>query len=72
MSKLPGFSLNSYAKDTSGYIVGTYNISDWVERQSRDEKKHIDTKKVVGLLLVVEVVSTKKHTSWQRMWLTCF
>ncbi len=23
-----GFSLNFYAKDTSGYIVGTYNISD--------------------------------------------
>ncbi len=23
-----GFSLNSYAEDTSGYIVGTYNISD--------------------------------------------
>ncbi len=33
-------------------------------------KKHIDTKDVVGLLLV-EVVSTKKPTSWQRMWLTC-
>ncbi len=37
-----GFSLkilNSYAKDTSGYITGTsYNISDWVERKSRDEK----------------------------------
>ncbi len=30
-----------------------------MERQSRDGKKHIDTKKVVGLLLV-EVVSTKK------------
>jgi hypothetical protein len=23
-----GFSLNSYAKDTSGYIVGTLDISD--------------------------------------------
>ncbi len=23
-----GFSLNFYAEDTSGYIVGTYNISD--------------------------------------------
>jgi hypothetical protein len=23
-----GFSLNSYAEDTSGYIVGTYDISD--------------------------------------------
>ncbi len=33
-----GFSLNSYAEDTSGYIVGTYNISDWVEHKSRDEK----------------------------------
>ncbi len=31
-----------------------------MERQSRDEKKHINTKKVVGLLLV-EVVSTKKN-----------
>jgi hypothetical protein len=30
-----------------------------VEHQSQDEKKHIATKKVVGLLLVV-VVSTKK------------
>ncbi len=36
-----------------------------MERQSRDEKKNIDTKDVVGLLLV-EVVSTKKTTSWQR------
>ena len=66
-----GFSLNSYSEDTSGYIVGTYNISDRVERQSRDEKKHINTKKVMGLLLV-EVVSTKKNTSWKRMWLACF
>jgi hypothetical protein len=32
------------------------------------QKKHIDTKVVVGLL-VVEVVSTKKTTPWQRMWL---
>ncbi len=35
------------------------------------QKKHIDTKKVVGLLLV-EVVRTKKNTSCQRMWLACF
>jgi hypothetical protein len=35
----------------SGYIVGTYIISDCVERQSRDEKKHIITKDVVSLLL---------------------
>ncbi len=42
----------------SGYIVGTYIISDWVERQSRDEKKHIVTKDVVGLH-VGDVVSTK-------------
>jgi hypothetical protein len=33
-----------------------------VEGQSRDEKKHIDTKDVVGLLLV-EVVSTKKKVA---------
>jgi hypothetical protein len=40
-----------------------------VERQSRDKEKHIDTKKVVGLLLV-EVVSTKKtHQSKGCGWL---
>jgi hypothetical protein len=32
------------------------------------QKKHIIAKDVVGLL-VGEVVSTKKHTSLQRMWL---
>jgi hypothetical protein len=32
------------------------------------QKKHIVEKDVVGLLLE-EVVSTKKHTSSQRMWL---
>ncbi len=42
-----------------------------MEGQSRDEKKHIITKDVVGLLLG-DVVSTKKHTSLQRMWLACF
>ncbi len=35
-----GFSLNTNAEDTSGYIVGTYIISDWVERQSWDKKTH--------------------------------
>jgi hypothetical protein len=35
-----GFSLNSYAEDTSGYIVGTYNISNLVKRKSRDKKTH--------------------------------
>ncbi len=44
----------------SGYKVGTYIISDWVECQSRDEKKHIVTKDVVGLLLG-EVVSIQKN-----------
>ncbi len=39
--------------------MGTYIISDCVEPQSRDEKKHIVTKDVVGLLLG-DVVSTKK------------
>jgi hypothetical protein len=40
---------------------------------SHKTNKHIDTKDVVGFLLV-EVVSTKtkKHTWWQRMWLACF
>ncbi len=33
-----GFSMNSYAEDTSEYIVGKYNISDSVERKSQDEK----------------------------------
>ncbi len=33
-----------------------------MERQSRDEKKHIDTKKVVGLLLVEVVVRLLKNT----------
>ncbi len=37
-----------------------------MERQSRDEKKHV-TKDVVGLLLG-EVVSTRKNTSSQRMY----
>jgi hypothetical protein len=55
-----GFSQNTYAEDTSEYIVGTCIISDWVERQSWD-KKRIVTKDVVGLLLG-EAVSTKKHT----------
>ncbi len=32
---------------------------------SHKTKKHIDTKKVVGLLLV-EVVSTKKNISWEK------
>jgi hypothetical protein len=50
--------------------MGTYIISDWVERQSRDKKKHIVTKDVVGLVLE-DVVSTKKHTSSQGMWLAC-
>ncbi len=57
-----GFRENTLAEHTSGYIVGTYIISDWVERQSQDEKKHIDTKKVVGLLLK-EVVSILKKTN---------
>ncbi len=42
-----------------------------MECKSRDEKKHIITKDVVGFLLG-EVVSTKKHTSLKRMWLACF
>ncbi len=60
-----GFKQNTLAEYTSGYIVGTYINSDWVERQSW-EKNHIDTKDVDGLL-IVEIVSTKKTTSWQRM-----
>ncbi len=55
----------------SGYIVGIYIISDCMQRQSQDENKHIVTKDVVSLL-IGEVVSTKKHTSSQRMWLACF
>ncbi len=51
-----GFSLNSYAEDTSGYIVGTYNISDRVERQSRDEKKTHRHKEGGWLASRVEVV----------------
>ncbi len=48
-----------YYSIQSGYIVvGTYIISDGVEHKSQDEKKHIVTKDVVGLLLG-EVVSTK-------------
>ena len=46
--------------NTSGYIVRTYIISDSVERQSRDEKIHIVTKDVVGLILG-DAVSTNKH-----------
>jgi hypothetical protein len=42
---------NTLAEYTSGYIVGTYITSDSVERQSQDEKKHIVTKVVVGLLI---------------------
>ena len=45
----------------NGYIVGTYIISDCVEHQSRDEKKHIVTKDVVDLLLG-DVVSVLKNT----------
>ncbi len=55
----------------SGYVVDTYVISDWVERQSWDKNKHIVTKDVVGLLLG-DVVSTKEHTLSQRMWLAYF
>ncbi len=33
-----GLSLNTYAEDASGHIVGTYIISDWVEHQSWDKK----------------------------------
>jgi hypothetical protein len=40
LGKIINYSLQS------GYIVGTYIISDWVERQSRDEKKHIVIKDV--------------------------
>ena len=36
-----------------------------MEHQSRDEKKHIVTKDVVGLLLG-DVVSTKKHTHLRK------
>ncbi len=35
------------------------------------QKKHIITKDVVGLLLE-DVVSTKKNTSSQRIWLAYF
>jgi hypothetical protein len=41
--------------------VGTYIISDLVERQSRDETKHIITKDVVGLFLGEVVSIQKKH-----------
>jgi hypothetical protein len=36
-----------------------------MKRQSRDEKKHIVTKDVVGLL-IGDVVSTKKHTHHRK------
>ncbi len=64
-------SAKMFWPNTSGYIVGTYIISDRVERQSQDEKKHFVTKDVVGLLLG-DLVSTNKHTSLQRMWLACY
>ncbi len=65
-------SAKMFWPNTSGYIVDTCIISDSVERQSRDKNKHIIvTKDVVGLLLG-DVVSTKKHTSSQRMWLACY
>jgi hypothetical protein len=54
-----GLRQNTLAKYTSGYIVGTYIISDCMERQSGEEKKHTITKDVVGFLLG-EIVSTKK------------
>jgi hypothetical protein len=47
-----GFRQNTLAEYTSGYIVGTFIISARVERQSCDKTKHINTKDVVGLLLV--------------------
>ncbi len=54
-----------YYSIQSGYIVGTYIISDLEEHKSRDEKKHIATKDVVGLLLG-EVVSTKTIAQGRR------
>jgi hypothetical protein len=52
------------------YKVGTYIllVTEW--SVSHETKKHILTKDVVGLLLG-EVVSTRKNTSSQRMWLAC-
>jgi hypothetical protein len=35
----------------SGYIVGTYIISNFMEHQARDKKTHIVSKDVVNLLL---------------------
>ncbi len=67
----PGGLAKIFCSNVVTYKVGTYIISDSVERQSRDEKKHIFTKDVVGLLLG-EVVSTRKNPSLQRMWLACF
>jgi hypothetical protein len=44
-------------------------VTEW--SISHEMKKYIVTKDVVGLLLG-EAVSTKKHTSSQRMWLACY
>jgi hypothetical protein len=40
-----------------------------VEHQSRDKKKHINTEKVVGLLLVEEVSTEKTHGGKGYGWL---
>ncbi len=71
MHLIPGLRQNTLAEYTSGYIVGTFIISDWVEHQSRDNKKHIYTIQRMWLACLLEVVSTKKNTSWQMMWLAC-
>ena len=48
-----------------------YIISDSVERQSRDEKIHIVTKDVVGLILGEVGSILKKHFRKGCGWLPC-